>query len=156
MLLILVSLCGVISCVSQHKHLLVHLNYHSITKIKQGPFRRPQTSPSKLSLEPRPSSEGKAAVVTKTGIPVITRRCRAQHGCHVWHRHMCRCCRAACVVVAVAAAETSDVAHHGGGCHDRVRHRRCYHRSSIGFLQVRQQGRPWARAGYATILSLQI
>ena len=39
MLLILVSLCG-LSCVSQHKHLLVHLSCHSITKTKQGPFRR--------------------------------------------------------------------------------------------------------------------
>ena len=36
MLLILVSLCGLISCVSQHKHLLVHLSCHSITKTKQG------------------------------------------------------------------------------------------------------------------------
>src|SRR6185369_633436 len=40
MLLILVSLCGLISCVSQHKYLLVHLSCHSITKTKQGPFRR--------------------------------------------------------------------------------------------------------------------
>jgi hypothetical protein len=39
MLLILVSLCGLISYVSQHKHLLVHLSCHSITKTKQGPFR---------------------------------------------------------------------------------------------------------------------
>ena len=38
MSLILVSLCGLISCVSQHKHLLVHLSCHSITKTKQGPF----------------------------------------------------------------------------------------------------------------------
>src|SRR6185295_3326853 len=38
MLLILVSLCGLISCVSQHKYLLVHLSCHSITKTKQGPF----------------------------------------------------------------------------------------------------------------------
>ena len=38
MSLILVSLCGLISCVSQHKHLLVHLSCHSITKNKQGPF----------------------------------------------------------------------------------------------------------------------
>jgi hypothetical protein len=38
MLLILVSLCGLISYVSQHKHLLVHLSCHSITKTKQGPF----------------------------------------------------------------------------------------------------------------------
>ena len=38
MLLILVSLCGLISCVSQHKHLLVHLSCHSITKTKQEPF----------------------------------------------------------------------------------------------------------------------
>src|SRR6185312_13873937 len=38
MLLILVSLCGLIFCVSQHKHLLVHLSCHSITKTKQGPF----------------------------------------------------------------------------------------------------------------------
>ena len=38
MLLILVSLCGLISCVSQHKHLLVHLSCHSITKTKLGPF----------------------------------------------------------------------------------------------------------------------
>src|SRR6185312_2032024 len=36
MLLILVSLCGLNSCVSQHKHLLVHLSCHSITKTKQG------------------------------------------------------------------------------------------------------------------------
>ena len=36
--LILVSLCGLISCVSQHKHLLVHLSCHSITKTKLGPF----------------------------------------------------------------------------------------------------------------------
>ena len=40
MLLILVSLCGLISCVSQHKHLLVHLSCHSITKTKQGPFTK--------------------------------------------------------------------------------------------------------------------
>ena len=40
MLLILVSLCGLISCVSQHKHLLVHLSCHSITKTKQGPFSK--------------------------------------------------------------------------------------------------------------------
>src|SRR6185437_15718404 len=39
MLLILVSLCGLISCVSQHKHLLVHLSCHSITKTKLGPFK---------------------------------------------------------------------------------------------------------------------
>ena len=39
MLLILVSLCGLISYVSQHKHLLVHLSCHSITKTKQGPFK---------------------------------------------------------------------------------------------------------------------
>ena len=32
------SLCGLISCVSQHKHLLVHLSCHSITKTKQGSF----------------------------------------------------------------------------------------------------------------------
>ena len=38
MLLILVSLCGLISCVSRHKHLLVHLSCHSITKTKQVPF----------------------------------------------------------------------------------------------------------------------
>ena len=38
-LLILVYLCGLITCVSQHKHLLVHLSCHSITKTKQGPFR---------------------------------------------------------------------------------------------------------------------
>ena len=38
MLLILVSFCGLITCVSQHKHLLVHLSCHSITKTKQGPF----------------------------------------------------------------------------------------------------------------------
>ena len=38
MLLILMSLCGLISYVSQHKHLLVHLSCHSITKTKQGPF----------------------------------------------------------------------------------------------------------------------
>src|SRR6185312_7807633 len=36
MSLILVSLCGLISCVSHHKHLLVHLSCHSITKTKQG------------------------------------------------------------------------------------------------------------------------
>ena len=41
MLHILVSLCGLISCVSQHKYLLVHLSCHSITKTKQGPFTRP-------------------------------------------------------------------------------------------------------------------
>jgi hypothetical protein len=41
MLLILVSLCGLISCVSQHKHLLVHISCHSITKTKQGPFNLP-------------------------------------------------------------------------------------------------------------------
>ena len=41
MLLILVSLCGLISCVSQHKHLLVHLSCHSITKTKEGPFTWP-------------------------------------------------------------------------------------------------------------------
>ena len=41
MLHILVSLCGLISCVSQHKHLLVYLSCHSITKTKQGPFTRP-------------------------------------------------------------------------------------------------------------------
>ena len=34
------SLCGLISCVSQHKHLLVHLSCHSITKTKQGTFTR--------------------------------------------------------------------------------------------------------------------
>ena len=38
MSLILVSLCGLISCVSHHKHLLVHLSCHSITKTKLGPF----------------------------------------------------------------------------------------------------------------------
>ena len=37
-LLILVSLCGLITCVSQHKYLLVHLSCHSITKTKQGTF----------------------------------------------------------------------------------------------------------------------
>src|SRR6185295_12708704 len=41
MLLILVSLCGLIFCVSQHKRLLVHLSCHSITKTKQGPFNLP-------------------------------------------------------------------------------------------------------------------
>ena len=41
MLLILVSLCGLITCVSQHKHLLVHLSCQSITKTKQGPFTGP-------------------------------------------------------------------------------------------------------------------
>jgi len=40
MLLILVSLYGLITCVSQHKHLLVHLSCNSITKTKQGHFRR--------------------------------------------------------------------------------------------------------------------
>ena len=40
MSLILVSLCGLISCVSQHKYLLVHLSCHSITKTKQGSFTR--------------------------------------------------------------------------------------------------------------------
>jgi hypothetical protein len=35
-------LCGLISCVSQHKHLLVHLSCHSITKTKQGPFNEPK------------------------------------------------------------------------------------------------------------------
>ena len=38
MSLILVSLCGLILCVSQHKHLLVHLTCHSIIKTKQEPF----------------------------------------------------------------------------------------------------------------------
>jgi hypothetical protein len=42
MLLILVSLRGLISCVSQHKHLLVYLSCHSITKTKQRPFMRQQ------------------------------------------------------------------------------------------------------------------
>ena len=40
MLLILVSLCGLITCVSQHKHLLVHISCHSITKTKQGSWQR--------------------------------------------------------------------------------------------------------------------
>ena len=44
MLLILMSLCGLISYVSQHKHLLVHLSCHSIIKTKQGPFSRQQWS----------------------------------------------------------------------------------------------------------------
>ena len=51
-LLILVSLCGLISCVSQHKHLLVHLSCHSITKTKQGPFSRP---PSCYAPSPPPA-----------------------------------------------------------------------------------------------------
>src|SRR6185436_1608928 len=45
MSLILVSLCGLISYVSRHKHLLVHLSCHSITKTKQGPFTRSAIRP---------------------------------------------------------------------------------------------------------------
>ena len=33
------SLCGLITCVSQHEHLLVHLSCYSIIKTKQGPFK---------------------------------------------------------------------------------------------------------------------
>ena len=38
MLLILMSLCGLITCISQRKHLLFRLSCHSITKIKQESF----------------------------------------------------------------------------------------------------------------------
>ena len=71
MSLILVSLCGLISCVSHHKHLLVHLSCHSITKTKLGPFtpslpRPPASSssfsaPTPLRHAPRPHAAPSAA-----------------------------------------------------------------------------------------------
>ena len=63
------SLCGLISCVSQHKHLLVHLSCHSITKTKQGPFSlsppRPQRGPRRRQ-RPSPPSVPRPTPVTST------------------------------------------------------------------------------------------
>jgi hypothetical protein len=55
-------LCGLISCVSQHKHLLVHLSCPSITKTKQGPFSRSQ-APLKANIVERCRSLNKKKAV---------------------------------------------------------------------------------------------
>src|SRR6185369_7973299 len=61
MSLILVSLCGLISCVSHHKHLLVHLSCHSISKTKLEPFSKPRNPPSVVACALDPGVDATAA-----------------------------------------------------------------------------------------------
>ena len=65
------------TCVSQHKHLLVHLSCHSITKTKQGPFMGPSQLGTRMGQWRQRLSSSGAASSWRPAPLSTSRRCRA-------------------------------------------------------------------------------
>jgi hypothetical protein len=65
-------------CIS-HKHILVHLGCHSITKTKQGPFTRPLWPPACLLPCPRCSTSATSVCARERGVHCGRSRRRRGH-----------------------------------------------------------------------------